>query len=59
MEEQVMRQHIDLYVNDYSLALGTKGKDAVHKLLSVYQQLYPGTSIATDDLPIFVDAEAS
>jgi 1,4-dihydroxy-6-naphthoate synthase len=35
MSESVMRQHIDLYVNDYSLALGEKGKSAVKKLMEV------------------------
>ena len=33
MSEQVMRQHIDLYVNEYSLDLGEKGKKAILKLL--------------------------
>ena len=33
MSEQVMRQHIDLYVNEYSLDLGEKGKNAILKLL--------------------------
>ena len=28
-----MRQHIDLYVNEYSLDLGEKGKNAILKLL--------------------------
>jgi len=37
MEEDVMRQHIDLYVNDYSLQLGTEGRKAVEKLLEVYE----------------------
>lgn len=36
MSEDVMRKHIDLYVNNYSLALGTEGKKAVLKLLEVY-----------------------
>ncbi len=36
MSEDVMRQHIDLYVNKYSLALGSEGKKAVAKLLEVY-----------------------
>jgi 1,4-dihydroxy-6-naphthoate synthase len=29
MDENVMKQHIDLYVNDFSIDLGTKGKEAV------------------------------
>jgi 1,4-dihydroxy-6-naphthoate synthase len=37
MSEQVMRKHIDLYVNNYSLALGEEGKKAVLKLLEVYR----------------------
>ncbi len=32
MDEQVMRQHIDLYVNDYSLSLGEEGRRAVQTL---------------------------
>ena len=32
MDEQVMRQHIDLYVNQFSLDLGEEGKIAVEKL---------------------------
>lgn len=39
MNEAVMRQHIDLYVNDYSIALNEDGKAAVFKLLKVYEQL--------------------
>lgn len=30
MDPAVRRQHIDLYVNDYSLNLGKEGRDAVH-----------------------------
>jgi 1,4-dihydroxy-6-naphthoate synthase len=29
MSEEVMKKHIDLYVNEFSIDLGTKGKDAV------------------------------
>ena len=36
MEEQVMRQHIDLYVNNYSLALGEDGHRAVNTLMKTY-----------------------
>jgi 1,4-dihydroxy-6-naphthoate synthase len=38
MSEQVMRQHIDLYVNDYSLELGEDGKSAIRTLYSVFLQ---------------------
>ncbi|MBI1344115.1 MAG: 1,4-dihydroxy-6-naphthoate synthase [Terrimonas sp.] len=39
MNEQVMRQHIDLYVNDYSLQMGQAGKKAVEKLFDIFNSL--------------------
>jgi len=36
MDEQVMRQHIDLYVNNYSLDLGEDGHRAVKTLMKTY-----------------------
>jgi len=39
MSEDVMRQHIDLYVNNYSIALSDDGKNAVMKLLEVYGKI--------------------
>ena len=33
MDEEVMMNHIDLYVNDFTLALGEKGKAALDELL--------------------------
>jgi 1,4-dihydroxy-6-naphthoate synthase len=41
MEEEVMRKHIDLYVNDYSLSLGSEGRAAVWQLLDVASHLIP------------------
>jgi len=35
MEEEVMWQHIRLYVNDFTISLGEKGKAAVEKFLQV------------------------
>jgi 1,4-dihydroxy-6-naphthoate synthase len=37
MSEDVMRKHIDLYVNCYSLDLGEVGRAAVEKLMEVYE----------------------
>ncbi|MFT4061979.1 MAG: 1,4-dihydroxy-6-naphthoate synthase [Edaphocola sp.] len=34
MEEAVMRQHIELYVNEYSVSLGMVGRAAVHTLFA-------------------------
>ena len=36
MSEAVMRQHIDLYVNDYSIDLGNDGKNAIEVLYKTY-----------------------
>lgn len=49
MEESVMRQHIELYVNNYSMDLGEVGKAAIRKLYTVYQGL-PGSAPAPADL---------
>ena len=35
MDDSVIRQHIDLYVNDYSLALGEDGRRAIIRLLEL------------------------
>ncbi len=35
MSEDVMRKHIELYVNDYSIALGISGRQAIRHLLKV------------------------
>ena len=39
MSEDVMRHHIDLYVNNYSLDLGDLGKAAVTELLKIHQDV--------------------
>ncbi len=37
MSEQVMRQHIDLYVNDFSIDMGDIGRNAIQQLEAVYK----------------------
>lgn len=44
MDEQVMRQHIDLYVNHYSLTLGEEGEKAVRTLLQTYDRMHSGAT---------------
>jgi 1,4-dihydroxy-6-naphthoate synthase len=48
MSETVIRQHIDLYVNNYSLDLSEEGKKAVKKLLEVYQEMNASAAIVAD-----------
>jgi 1,4-dihydroxy-6-naphthoate synthase len=51
MSEEVMRKHIDLYVNKYSIDLGSVGKDAVMKLFEVYEQTH---RVTTGNKDIFI-----
>jgi len=39
MDENVMRQHIELYVNNYSVDLGEVGKNAIDQLQNVYKNM--------------------
>ncbi|HWJ92867.1 MAG TPA: 1,4-dihydroxy-6-naphthoate synthase [Flavisolibacter sp.] len=41
MEEDVMRKHIELYVNNYSIDLGEDGKKAIRQLSEVYKAALP------------------
>jgi len=41
MSEEVMRQHIELYVNNYSLDLGADGKNAIETLYGVFRNMNP------------------
>ncbi|MBP6431064.1 MAG: 1,4-dihydroxy-6-naphthoate synthase [Ferruginibacter sp.] len=49
MSEAVMKKHIDLYVNNYSLQLGQDGKNAIEKLIAVHEQI-TNTSINTSSI---------
>jgi 1,4-dihydroxy-6-naphthoate synthase len=40
MDESVMRKHIDLYVNKYSLDLGTQGQEAISVLFDVFKKMH-------------------
>ena len=43
MSEQVMRQHINLYVNDFTMDMGVTGKEAIGQLEHVWNTLNPST----------------
>ena len=38
MDEVVMKQHVELYVNKYSIDLGAEGKDAITQMFNLAQQ---------------------
>jgi 1,4-dihydroxy-6-naphthoate synthase len=50
MDEAVMRQHIELYVNNYTMDLGPQGKAAIEKLFAVYRQQNNLSVNSTPDL---------
>jgi 1,4-dihydroxy-6-naphthoate synthase len=50
MDEAVMRQHIDLYVTEYSVALGEAGRRAVEKLLDVHRGAGGGPPLRAADV---------
>ncbi len=39
MAEEVIRKHIDLYVNNYTISLGEGGRKAIEKLHEVYRRM--------------------
>ncbi len=43
MNDDVLRKHIELYVNNYSLELGAEGKKAIEELYAVYIKQSPGS----------------
>lgn len=51
MNEDVMRKHINLYVNEYSFSLGKKGREAVLKLVDVCSRLH---DLKIDTAGVFV-----
>ena len=52
MEEDVIQKHIDLYVNQFSIDLGTKGVEAVQKMFQIADRLqiipYSNLSLMTE-----------
>src|SRR6266540_2566903 len=48
MDETVMRRHIDLYVNEFSIDLGDAGRAAVRTLLDVHARLDPSAPAPGD-----------
>ena len=50
MSEEIMRKHIDLYVNSFSIDLGEAGKKAVKKLMQVYPAIKPETEFSNEEI---------
>jgi 1,4-dihydroxy-6-naphthoate synthase len=56
MEENVMRQHIELYVNDFSRDLGVAGKNAIKKLFEVFNEMEISASPSYSSTQLFLEA---
>lgn len=50
MQEEVMRKHIELYVNQFSLDLGEEGKQAISTLFETYRKQKKETAISNQEL---------
>lgn len=50
MSEEIMRQHINLYVNEFSLNLGSNGRSAILQLLKVHQNILGSKSGELKDI---------
>jgi 1,4-dihydroxy-6-naphthoate synthase len=53
MDEEVMRKHINLYVNEFSLDLGKAGREAVWNLIEASLNLMPEP--AGGNMEVFID----
>lgn len=58
MKVDVMKKHIDLYVNNYSINLGNDGRNAVQKFMEIYRNTHEKAdqSVLTDE-ELFLEEE--
>lgn len=54
MEVEVMKQHIALYVNEFSVSLGNKGRNAVMEMFRIASENKLTSSVAE---PLFIDSD--
>lgn len=54
MSEEVMRQHIELYVNNFSLDLGDEGRNAIMALHSIFSELQPAKKTGISSSGLFI-----
>ena len=58
MDPEVMKKHIDLYVNQYSINLGKEGRNAIQKFINIYESSHQNlTSPRFAEEDIFVKEE--
>ena len=49
MNETVMRKHINLYVNNFSIDPGADGKKAIIKFMEIFKQIQPDLVVSSSD----------
>lgn len=54
LDEKVMQQHIELYVNDFSLDFGEKGREAIEELYKVYLEIDGNEISSTSHSDLFL-----
>jgi 1,4-dihydroxy-6-naphthoate synthase len=58
MEPEVMKKHIDLYVNQFSINLGKDGRNAIQKFMQIYLETREALNLpAFSEEQIFVEEE--
>lgn len=50
MDPEVMKSHIALYVNEFSISLGSGGPEAIQGFLGICNRIRPGTGLPPQDL---------
>ena len=57
MEEEVMKKHIDLYVNKFSINLGSEGRNAIQQFMEIYKRIHENNSKTFADEELFMEEE--
>jgi len=55
MNETIMRKHIDLYVNAFSLSLGDEGRNAINTFLRVHRDVMKIPAVNADNIFLATD----
>ena len=57
MEEEVMKKHIDLYVNKFSINLGIEGRNAIQQFMEIYRRIHGNKSKVFTNEELFLEEE--
>jgi 1,4-dihydroxy-6-naphthoate synthase len=57
MEVEVMKKHIDLYVNKFSINLGAEGRNAIQQFMEIYRRIHGSNGQTFTDEELFMEEE--